>query len=63
MLFWTLQVLLIKYLRSVNISKPVTDIYLKQVTVEHERNILFGGKKASVVKSPNAFEPAISRTA
>ena len=43
----------INYLRSVNISKPVTDVYPKQVyTVEHERNILFGGKKASVCKKP-----------
>ena len=30
--------------------------------VSLERNILFGGKKASVVKSPNTFNPAISCT-
>ena len=47
-----------------NISKPVTDIYLKQVTVEqHMKEIYYlKVKKAFVVKSLNAFEPPLSHT-
>ena len=44
-----------------NISKTITDIYLKQVTVQQhmKKKILFGSKKASVYERPNAFESAI----